>query len=233
VNRRKTPINAMKAEADSLDDEDLDRLTDTTRALIVTNKEIWERCKPGASVNENWQADFRRLGYFSVHATTPFGNGTVVFRTTFEAQDETFPELPVFPSVLLEIMPGLLPEIPESEDELLPNYEEYLSRAMYLQDDILKPFLTIMKEHLKSVQVFLGEIESWLLEANCAVSFINHQFGMKLSLPDPGANWMHHEHQVHSIVMSGGGEIDKYFPIGTEKGQLSLTKFMEYLSNFG
>jgi hypothetical protein len=51
-----------------------------------------------------------------------------------------------------------------------------------LHDDVLEPFLAMFKQHLESIQVCLGEIESWLLEHKSNIQFLEETFGKKLDI---------------------------------------------------
>ena len=49
-----------------------------------------------------------------------------------------------------------------------------------LHDDILEQFLCKFKQHLESIQVCLGKIESWLLEPKSNIQFLEETFQKKL-----------------------------------------------------
>ena len=52
-----------------------------------------------------------------------------------------------------------------------------------LHDDILEPFLVKLKDRVESIHVLLGEMETWLSEAQMKMDFIESTFGMKLEAP--------------------------------------------------
>jgi len=58
----------------------------------------------------------------------------------------------------------------------LPDYEEYLKRALILNDTVLLSFLVCLKEHLEGVQEVLGVLEERLVEAQEVVSFVSGVF---------------------------------------------------------
>ena len=49
--------------------------------------------------------------------------------------------------------------------------------AVVLHDDVLEQFLVKLKQHLESIQVCLGKIESWLLEPKSNIKFLGETFG--------------------------------------------------------
>lgn len=200
---REAAVQKLKAHARSLrlDEEDLDRLSDSVRALIEMNQEIWGRCKQSkVDVKYTEEITFYRIGYFSVQVTTPISDGQLIFTTSSELMTNDFPGLPSIPSILLDFVSVLPPT-----DAVFPDYEAFFGKAILLNDEILAPFLAIVKEHLKSVQVYLGKIESWLLEPSHAISFINEQFGLELNLPEiTGCNdscTVHHKYSAGEVCI--------------------------------
>ena len=153
-------------------EDDFDRLVESVCALITTNKEIWARCLPNKISNTTTAAvanelHFYRVGYLAIQVKKSSATGNVVnFTTTSALSTREFLKLPVLPMVLYEIFPI------EKGDGLL-DYDQYLEKAAWLQESIAILFLAILKEHLKAIQVALGEIESWLLKPSNALAFIN------------------------------------------------------------
>jgi hypothetical protein len=50
--------------------------------------------------------------------------------------------------------------------------------SVLLIEDVLIPFLMKLKEHLELVQVFLGEIDAWLMEtSSCMIEVFQTSFG--------------------------------------------------------
>ena len=62
------------------------------------------------------------------------------------------------------------------------DYDAFFKTAIMLHDDVLEPFLVKLKQHLESIQVCLGEIESWLLEPKANIQFLEETFGKKLDI---------------------------------------------------
>ena len=123
---------------------------------------------------------FYRAGYFEVIVSTNSEDDVcyLEFRTTTKVEQKKFEKFPRIPKVLDEILPAQA-----SSWVVLPDYESYLVRAMVLHEDIMKPFLSILKNHLKQVQVALGEIEGWLLEPVQTLNWINEKFETNLEPP--------------------------------------------------
>jgi hypothetical protein len=176
-----TLLQKLKKEAASLDEEnDYDRLVESVRALIQTNSEIWERCLPNKFKSEKSpnSLQFHRIGYSNIKVTTSgvSSDPKVFFKTIAEISTQQFMEIPDVPETLQEIFAV-------EKKESFPNYECYLEKAVCLEPDLSKHFLTILKEHLKAVQVALGGIESWLWEPSHAQSFIHEHFQQNLAAP--------------------------------------------------
>ena len=48
---------------------------------------------------------------------------------------------------------------------------------------LLSPFLVKLKDHLESVQVCLGEVDSWLMDVKSNTEFLESTFGVSLETP--------------------------------------------------
>eukprot|EP00574_Skeletonema_japonicum_P003398 CAMPEP_0201730322 /NCGR_PEP_ID=MMETSP0593-20130828/21743_1 /ASSEMBLY_ACC=CAM_ASM_000672 /TAXON_ID=267983 /ORGANISM="Skeletonema japonicum, Strain CCMP2506" /LENGTH=233 /DNA_ID=CAMNT_0048222833 /DNA_START=138 /DNA_END=839 /DNA_ORIENTATION=- len=68
----------------------------------------------------------------------------------------------------------------------LIDYNAFFRSALMLHDDILEPFLVKLKDHVESIHVLLGEMESWLLESQRKIEFIESTFDKKLEAPSAG-----------------------------------------------
>ena len=171
-------IKKLKKAAKLLDDEDdIDRLVASVRALIDTNSEIWERCLPSKTQKEETvkELKFYRSGYSAVEVATR--NSQVEFEASASLETNTFLDFPIVPEILTEVFPF-------DDTKVFPDYIQYLERSSWLQESISIPFLTILKEHQKDVQVALGEIESWLVAPAHALQFIKQQFKKNIDLDE-------------------------------------------------
>jgi len=65
------------------------------------------------------------------------------------------------------------------------DYNAFFRSALMLHEDILEPFLVKLKDHVESIHVLLGEMESWLLESQRKIEFIETTFDTKLETPSP------------------------------------------------
>ncbi|CAB9505158.1 expressed unknown protein [Seminavis robusta] len=224
-NGREAIIGRLRKAAEWLDqEEDRNKLISSTLALAKTNQEILQRCLPHKLPRQQQQqqqpnpttatnqVEFYRLGFEVVEVTTtkpvysytnPLlqGSPMLKFQTKSEVARRAFTISQKLSTVLNDIIP--IPQATTANQQVLPDYENYLSRAILLQDDILILFLLVLKEHLKAIQVSLGEIESWLLEPMHIVQFLNDQFGTQLQLselqphPMDTHNNNHNNHQTN------------------------------------
>jgi hypothetical protein len=65
------------------------------------------------------------------------------------------------------------------------DFEGFFERALLLHETVLEQFLPKLKEHLMSIQVCLGEIDSWVIqEPQGNISYLEETFEMKMEIPD-------------------------------------------------
>lgn len=183
-------------DGDNGDDLDMDHLFLTTRALIVTNQEIWDRCQgskvkglPPPSVVGYM---FRRVSYTQVNVETSreiynavahedMHNIELIAIPKIEGKEFGPPASP--PASLTQLISA-----PKCADGDLPDYTQYLEKAMTLHDEVLRPFLARLKDHLETVQVYLGSIDVWLMDAASCISYLEETFkgdGVKIEIPQP------------------------------------------------
>ena len=109
----------------------------------------------------------------------------------------------------------------------LVDYSIFFESALLLHDDVLEPFLVKLKYHLESIHVSLGEMESWLLEVQSKIEFIESTFNMKLETPThdrEGEEW-------DLITFEETGEFGKIFDIDSESERAKLKKLLEYMKS--
>lgn len=184
----------------------LEHLIRTTRAILATNGEIWERCKPfccGKVVEDTTSTTastpssrrssstilqqrqqqhppaskasprllFCRLAHSTVKANTY--DGLLSMESALEVTKRSF-HLPMAIPYPLNRMIAL-PRQPK--DDIMPNFDLMLKRAMLLSEDILVLYLMEFKDFLEKLQVALGEVDSWLLETEKCKAFLKEYFG--------------------------------------------------------
>lgn len=133
---------------------DLDHLVRTVRAIVSTNKEIWEGCKGSKCSESDGALCFGRVGYSKVMVKTE-SSSSLNFEAVAETTTKDFGYFILLPDKLTYI---ITPNM--GEDGIFPDYERYLDTCLLLHEDILGPFLASLKEHLEAMQVFLGSINS-------------------------------------------------------------------------
>jgi len=189
---------------------DLEHLMKSVRALIGTNKEIWDRCKEnkvnsqitgietmmflGTDDHDN-RIQIRRISYEEVtirskeshniidevHCLRPRGNDNTVIEVISR------PKLTIFDF-------KAPPKLPQSWTDTFAghgeqtglefDYEEYFKRALILNDDVLVSYLASFLTHLEDMHVFLGNIETWLCEGNSNLAFLNDLFCKNVEIQD-------------------------------------------------
>jgi len=160
---------------------DIEQNVREIRALLKINTEIFDRCKSSGGIIKK-QSTFTRYGYevVKLRQSTP---GKVQFITEPEKTQKTFDMTP------LTILPTGLDDVfvakYQNEYPSFIDFDKFFQTLIMLQDDILEQCLVKLKQHIESIHVCLGEIETWLLEPKSSVDYINKTFRKKLkSLTD-------------------------------------------------
>jgi len=152
------------------------------RALLQINSEIFTRCMLSVDAGYSGKsATFNRVGYDVVRVRQNPTNDTLTeFVTNQEQSQQTFS------MELLSELPSHLSNIFVAQHQAPPfqvfiDYSAFFETAItMLRDDVLEPFLVKLKRHLESIQVCLGEIESWLREPKENIQFLEKIFGTNL-----------------------------------------------------
>ena len=156
----------------------------SVRALLVTNQEIWDRCQGHVQKSKKeYHVSVTRYGFSTVKALKVQGGGNKIeFVTAPERsrKDIDAKSLLKLPQELTNIFEPIF----QPGSESLLDFESYFEKSLMLHDDVLGPFLFHLKRHLESVQVCLGEIDSWLMGPAIVCNFIETTFGVELELPD-------------------------------------------------
>lgn len=224
IDARKKALEKLKSDTDECENRDV--IISAIRALLVTNKEILERCKEskvesdypndrpfGASTAKTKSSPFGTsspLSPFDPMVCGPFGASkakpatfgaalppspfvrilqsktslsltfkrtnysTVKVRTVGgNAEFVAFPrvEKETFDTTPLHKLPSHLNEFSfrktnEFDSDGFVDFTAFLNDCMLLHDDIVLPLLVQLMHHLELVEVCLGRIEQWLMEAN-------------------------------------------------------------------
>jgi hypothetical protein len=193
--RRKAHEKLMPEDAYSEDQHDLRHLLRSANALITMNQEIWERCKEDRCIITNGFLPFSRHS-LKVRCDSPKNEDHISVSVQLEVKCKDFGAPPRIPSGLLDLI-GLENETGGDAQckqfEGFPDYRLYLEKQVGLLNDVvLVPFLLKFKEHLESIHVYLGNIESWLLEPSLHAQFLKDLTGEEVSIPNnkPGI-WCH------------------------------------------
>lgn len=151
------------------------------RAILAMNAEILERCESHRKQADSWK--FNRCSFDLVEAYTI--NTETHFVTYPERTEKSFDMTPLY------VLPDDLKKIfffqfHADDDHGMIHFNSFFERSLILHDDVLGPFLAVLKDHLMSVQVCLGEIEAWIMEPQRNVKYIEHTFGAQLVIPEEG-----------------------------------------------
>ncbi|KAL3797980.1 hypothetical protein HJC23_013218 [Cyclotella cryptica] len=167
------------------------------RALIVTNREILDRCMES-------KADLCDPRY-------GFACNRKVFNDVKCRNISGYTEFLVFPEdkqKTFDITP--LARLSGGLDFLQPtfvsgciDFNALFETSLLLHDDIVLPYLVKLKEHLELVQVCLGMVDEWLMESRDNKNFLEDIFSTKL---DYHKNEEFCKSNCDNIVCSNCGE---------------------------
>lgn len=196
------------------------------RAILSTNTEIWDRCKPylaKTSVrDESAWACFLKRRFTSVRATT---DGVLFFvKATSWQNTKSFSisELCFCPSHLRIFQLEYL-DCPCDGIKLI-DYESLLERSLVLNSTTLQPFLLELKKHLETVQVLLGKIDAWLMEMQTVHLFLESTFGRSI----PANNNLSLAFEKSKLR----GSLNHEFKITEADGRARFTKFLDTIQTF-
>ena len=155
----------------------LDLTICAVKALVATNHEIFNRIM-GSFIYDGINGTvFRRCGFERVKVRNV--QSKTLFTTFAEYSTMTFDLSPLkrLPAALNILQPVYQAKMLG----LFIDYELIVQRALgALHEDVLLPFLGQLQRHLESIQVCLGEVDSWLFDAEANSLFIKSTFAKKL-----------------------------------------------------
>ena len=180
LHARKKVIDSLKLRKHNVDEEDIDQLITMIRAILKTNKEIWDRCSEAEVDTEPPWMEFKRFIFNVVEVTKTENDTDCFFKTTPEVTITNFGETPELPTELTDVVP-----FEKSKGRFPTQYESYLQKCLsLLHHEVLPHVLKRLQDHLESVQVFLGDIDSWLMESAICQEFLNETFEPDLIIPE-------------------------------------------------
>ena len=118
--------------------------------------------------SEHHGSVFTRKGFEVVKVQTV--QSKVQFITYLESSDMAFDLTPLktIPGVLCMFQP-----VYKTDFGSLIDYRIFFERSLgVLHEGVVASFLVKLKDHLKSIQVCLGEVDLWLLDAHSNMEFL-------------------------------------------------------------
>lgn len=183
-NNLKKKRGLRKKRGGSAANYDVEHNIRTIKAILAINKEIWERCEGSMEEGNGTNTTFVRIGFTSVKTQHNNQNNNIQFIAVATKAEKSFRTVPIasLPSQLSEIFQPTF----ESGSKFV-KFEAYFKKSLILNDEVLGPFLAMLKDHLESVQVCLGKIDAWLMATSSSAEFLESTFGTKLNIPDETA----------------------------------------------
>jgi len=190
----KTSQGSTCLASSDADDIELEHLIKSVNAIIQLNKEIWERCKEhqvdvtfaGARAKQSGLVFKRvvcsKVKACAVKAYTSYNSCDskylLEFTTNAEVETKAFDLPDPLPYDLTRIMTPLV-----DENEVFPDYDSFFESCLLLHEDVMSLFLVRLKVHLESIQVYLGSIDTWLMQPSNLTDFIVENFQTELPKP--------------------------------------------------
>jgi len=224
---------------------DLDIAIKTVRALILTNEEIWDRCKE-YFVQKDVYGNGNVGEYFSMMRLDEVKVVNTNYRSTsiVAVAKEMTRHFSLEP---LKVLPDCLDIFePKRNEAGHIDFKIYFRRSLVLHDDVLLPFLSKLKKHLEEVQVCLGAVDGWVMCTPNNIEFLEETFGIKnifdlSSMKNPCNCYDRRIHGRCNCKKSGKeytiktfdvpGTVVQSFNITREKDKAQLKRLLEFLSN--
>jgi len=197
--------------------------------LIAINQELWRRCLPNKAANHgsDLQMMFKRPRFDTIEVTTV--STTLKSHLKFVVNPEQMVKKFSLPPSIPGEMNYIVPIPPKaSPEEVFCDYSLYVKRSMCLHDEVLFYFLVLMNDHLKEVRNYLSDIDTWIIEPNKWLTFINRTFREPMVMPELPLEFAH-ETVLMVCPLTEVGLIEKSFPIETESQQKTLIDFIEFV----
>jgi len=190
---------------------DIDHNIREIRAIMKMNAEILDRCVKFMTIIDNRVGElclFNRIAYEVVTARA-WGNGTQVITHPIRTTKE-FNIIPL--SSMPKGLDGIFVSSNMTGEKLnqFIDFEAFFKKCLILHETVLEQFLPILKEHLMSIQVCLGEIDSWVIqEPQKNISFLEDTFFKQMEMPDNNVTLGRHKcscktHDPNEICLSCG-----------------------------
>ncbi len=154
--------------------EKLDSLIYSVRSLVAKNDKVMKRCGE-FHCGPTGDFTFQRIVIDCVQVESfneKDGKSLIIFKTTPRRETKRFGVPAPVPAEIAEIIvvkPGFAG---------LPDYDLLFERSLLLQNDVLKPFLLILRGHLEKIQAFYNEIDVWIREPRSDRHFLEQTFGI-------------------------------------------------------
>eukprot|EP00980_Cylindrotheca_fusiformis_P008446 scaffold1786_cov138-Cylindrotheca_fusiformis.AAC.4 len=157
------------------------------RAILATNKEIWDRCKTNLDSvdSDKHRMTLSRHAYEKIETRDIGQELQLITRAELSFESFHCKVLSTLPAGL-EILPPHYMEVEvknEKKTGIFVDFEMVFKSSLVLHDSVLEPFLAKLKTHLEEIQVCLGKIDEWLMLTQYEIEFIETTFGKRLERP--------------------------------------------------
>ena len=181
-------VKKAKVSEYSPANNDIEQNIREIRAMLKLNEEIFDRCMDDFIIRTwmgdsgEWCTSFNRITYEVVTVRTRNNVTEVIthpIRTTKEFRTTPLSKLP---QGLEDI---IVSRTSTGKFQDFIDFNAFFKRTLLLHETVLEQFLPRLKDHLMSIQVCLGEIDSWVIqEPQENITFLEETFEMKMEIPD-------------------------------------------------
>mmetsp|Transcript_32246 Transcript_32246/g.48349 ORF Transcript_32246/g.48349 Transcript_32246/m.48349 type:complete len:308 (+) Transcript_32246:73-996(+) len=153
------------------------------RAILQMNAEILDRCTKFMTHTSDKSTTFARIRFEVVQVRKMKMIGTqFITRPIRETSSFDTTSLSFLPQELDDII--VKHNMAEGKLKYFIDFEKFFNKSLILHESVLEPFLPKLKEHLMTIQVCLGGIDSWVIrEPQVAISFLEATFSTKMEIP--------------------------------------------------
>ena len=170
--------NDLRPSSGAVVSNDVEQNIREIRAIIITNDEIFDRCM--GSRKQDSYTTFVRFSSDLVEARTIAS--AIQFVTYPKRSEKSFDMTPLaeLPASIANIFVLQKKSFADFID-----YEALFEKSLILHDEVLGAFLEQLKDHLvSSVQVCLGRIETWLMEKETNINYLESRFDVIIEFPE-------------------------------------------------
>ena len=167
------------------------------RAILAMNREIFDRCIGsmvvlGGAPEDWWKQDypyisFNRVSFDSVRtlhadAAEAGAEAAVTKFVTYKTHSELSIDMGALMGAPVELEEIIVMKHMSRPHPMFIDCNLVFEKALLLHEDVLEPVLVKIKDWLMSIQVCLGKIDTWVMEPQTIIAFLEEAFDQAVKL---------------------------------------------------